>query len=138
MTYRIPPRTFAAALLLGLAGFSALVKPAEAGGRLSWSYAPADREAAATLSMGLRLYSLYNDVRDGSIRQKGRDNVAGLAQRGRGNLGLVEQRGGSHSGTLEQDGDGNAYGIFQFGRSTDDRVVQRGNGNSGATFSYGW
>lgn len=128
----------AIALALGLAALGALVSPAEAGGRLSWTYAPAGREAGGALATGLRLYSIYNDVRDGSIRQTGRDNVAGLVQRGRGNLGLVEQRGNGHSGSLEQDGNRNAYGLFQFGRGTDDHVVQRGNGGSGATFSYGW
>lgn len=128
----------AIALALGLAALGPLASPAEAGGRVSWTYAPSGREAGGALATGLRLYSIYNDVRDGSIRQTGRDNVAGLVQRGRGNLGLVEQRGTGHSGTLEQDGNRNAYGLFQFGRGTDDHIVQRGNGGSGATFSYGW
>ncbi len=138
MTSRLSPPTLAALFLAGVAGLSAVPTPAAAGGRVSWSYAPSNREAAGALATGLRLYSIYNDVRGGSIRQRGQGNSAGLAQRGRGNLGLVEQRGNGHSGTLEQTGDDNAYGLFQFGRGADDRIVQRGNGGSGATFSYGW
>ena len=138
MTISISSRTVAAVLLAGSAGLVTVPTPATAGGTVSWSYAPANREAAGALATGLRLYSIYNDVRGGSIRQRGQGNNAGLAQRGRGNLGLVEQRGNGHSGTLEQDGDDNAYGLFQFGRGADDLIVQRGNGGSGATLSYGW
>lgn len=130
-------KTAAIALLLGLAGPLTLPTPAAAG-QVSLSLVPADRQGAGTVGAGLRLYSLYKGLKDGSIRQQGRGNNAGLAQRGQGNLGLVQQRGDGHSGTLEQNGDGNAYGLFQFGRGGRDAVVQSGNGSSGATFTYGW
>ena len=131
-------KTAATALVLGLAAPMTLPAPAEAAGQISFSLAPTDRQSAGTVEAGLRLYSLYKGIKDGSIRQRGHDNSAGLAQRGRGNLGIVQQRGNGHSGTLEQNGDRNAYGLFQFGRGARDAVVQSGNGNSGATFTYGW
>lgn len=121
-----------------MVGQAALTEPASAGGRVSWTYAPSDRDASSALSMGLQAYGLINDLRSGEIRQKGRNNRAGLGQNGRGNLGIVQQRGDGHSGTLQQNGDNNAFGLFQFGRGTDDHVVQNGDGGSGTTFSYGW
>ncbi|KQT82763.1 hypothetical protein [Aurantimonas sp. Leaf443] len=138
MTNRIKTKLILATLFAGLLGQDILATPAEAGGRFSWTYAPSDRDTAGALETGLRLYSLYNDLRGGSIRQKGEGNSAGLAQRGDGNVGLVEQRGNRNSGTLQQNGDRNTYGLFQFGRGTDDDIVQNGNGGSGTTFSYGW
>ncbi|GGE15480.1 hypothetical protein GCM10011390_38250 [Aureimonas endophytica] len=135
---RFSLKTLAAVLLAGLLGQAALAPSAQAGGRLSWTYAPSERDEATVLGTGLRLYSLYQGLRDGSIRQQGRNNSAGLAQNGRGNLGLIQQRGDGHQGTLRQTGDDNAYGLFQFGRRASDDIVQNGNGGSGATFSYGW
>lgn len=134
---RLTKKTLAAALVLGIAAPMALSTPA-VGGQVSLSLVPTDRQGAGTVEAGLRLYSLYKGLKDGSIRQQGHGNSAGLAQRGQGNLGLVQQRGDGHSGTLEQNGDRNAYGLFQFGRGGRDAVVQSGNGKSGATFTYGW
>jgi hypothetical protein len=126
-----------AALLALLVAGAAMPAQALAGGQVSWTYAPSSREASGLLDAGLRLYALSHDLRDGTIRQRGRNNSAGLAQRGQGNLGLVEQRGDGHAATLAQRGDRNAYGLFQFGRGAEDHVVQNG-GGSGATVSYGW
>lgn len=125
-------------LALVLAALAQGASPALAGGQVSWSLAPANREQADILSTGMRLYAIGRDIRNGSIDQKGMNNAAGLAQRGRGNLGIVRQRGNDHSATLEQNGSDNAYGLFQFGRGARDAVVQNGNGQSGATLSYGW
>lgn len=131
--------TLSKAVLAGaLLAITAPATPALANGQVSWTLAPTDRQTAGAVETGLRLYSFYNGLKDGSIRQRGQGNDAGLAQRGQGNLGLVQQRGDGHSGTLEQNGDRNAYGLFQFGRGARDAVVQSGNGSSGATFSYGW
>ena len=137
MTF-ISANTIATALAITLAAPATFATPAAADGQVSWTFAPTDRQTTGAVEAGLRIYSLYNGLKDGSIRQKGEGNNAGLAQRGRGNVGLVQQRGNGHSGTLEQNGDGNAYGLFQFGRGAHDAVVQSGNGNSGATFTYGW
>ncbi|WP_062016088.1 curlin [Aureimonas sp. AU4] len=137
MISQLSLRAPGAALLALLVAGSALPGPARAGGQVSWTFAPSNREAAGLLDAGLRIYALSNDLRDGSIRQRGRGNSAGLSQRGRGNLGLVEQRGDGHAATLDQRGDRNAYGLFQFGRGAEDHVVQTG-GESGATVSYGW
>jgi major curlin subunit len=128
----------AAAFAITIAASATFATPAAADGQVSWTFAPTERQTAGAVKAGLQIYSLYNGLKDGSIRQKGQGNNAGLAQRGRGNVGLVQQRGDGHSGTLEQNGDGNAYGLFQFGRGARDAVVQSGNGNSGATFTYGW
>ncbi|WP_370193851.1 MULTISPECIES: curlin [Aurantimonas] len=137
MTF-ISANAIAAALALAVVAPATFATPAAAGGQVSWTFAPNDRQTSGAVEAGLRIYSLYNGLKDGSIRQKGQGNNAGLAQRGRGNVGLVQQRGNGHSGTLEQNGDGNAYGLFQFGREARNAVVQSGNRNSGATFTYGW
>ncbi|WP_062116156.1 curlin [Aureimonas sp. AU40] len=125
-------------LALALAGLAPLASPAQAGGQVSWDLAPADRGQADALSMGMRLYAIGRELRNGSIDQNGLSNVAGLAQRGHGNLGLIRQRGNGHSATLQQNGDDNSYALFQFGRNADDAVVQNGNGRSGARVTYGW
>lgn len=130
----VKPLSFA----LVLASLGPLASPAEAGGQVSWSLAPADRGQAEALSMGMRLYAIGRELRGGSIDQKGLGNIAGLAQRGHGNLGLIRQRGDGHSATLQQNGDDNAYALFQFGRNGEDAVVQNGNGQSGARVTYGW
>ena len=132
-----PPKTGLALLALTAASMTTLSAPAAAG-QISFHFAPQERQTSSALSTGLRLYSAYNDLKNGSVRQIGRGNSAGLDQRGRGNLGLVEQRGDAHSGTLRQSGERNAYGLFQYGRGAEDSVVQNGTGRSGVTFSYGW
>ncbi|WP_040489902.1 curlin [Fulvimarina pelagi] len=125
------------ALAITAAGVGASTAPSSAG-QVSFHFLPSDRQTSNALSTGLRLYSAYNDLKKGSIRQRGKGNSAGLAQSGRGNVGLVEQRGDAHSGTLRQKGDRNAYGLFQYGRGARDEVVQTGRNRSGVTFSYGW
>jgi major curlin subunit len=125
-------------LLAGTMGQVALSVPAYAGGRISFNFAPDNAEDASLFSTGLRVYSLYRDLKDADIRQQGRGNAAGIAQAGRGNLGYIQQRGNGHSATLRQNGNNNAYGIFQYGRNTENDVVQDGDNGIGATFSYGW
>ena len=131
-------RALAATCLAAVLSQGIAATPAEASGQMSWTLAPSDPDAARALDGALRLYALGRNVRDGSIRQLGQNNAAGLRQIGRGQLGLIEQRGNRHSGTLTQEGEGNSYGLFQFGRGAEDHVVQQGRGRSGATFSYGW
>ncbi|TGE97692.1 curlin [Rhizobium sp. SEMIA 4088] len=125
-------------LLAGTLGQVALGAPAYAGGRISFNLAPDNAEDANIFSTGLRVYSLYRDLKGADIRQLGRGNAAGIAQAGRGNIGLIQQRGNGHSATLQQNGNNNAYGIFQYGRNTETNVVQDGDNGIGATFSYGW
>ncbi|WP_028749233.1 curlin [Rhizobium mesoamericanum] len=131
-------KIFTATLLIGSLGQIALSVPAYAGGRISFNLAPDNAEDAGLFSTGLRIYSLYRDLKDADIRQHGRANAAGIIQAGRGNLGFIQQRGNGHSATLRQNGNNNAYGIFQYGRNTETDVVQDGDNGSGATFSYGW
>ena len=38
----------------------------------------------------------------------------------------------------QQNGNDNAYGVFQFGETTNTDVVQNGNGETGATVVIGW
>ncbi|WP_184400692.1 curlin [Rhizobium sp. BK650] len=131
-------RILTVTLLAWCLGPAAVSVPAYAGGRISFSLAPDNAEDANLFSTGLRVYSLYRDLKDADIRQLGRGNAAGIAQAGRGNLGFIRQRGNGHSATLRQNGNNNAYGIFQYGRNTETDVVQDGDNGSGATFSYGW
>ncbi|MER0237238.1 curlin [Fulvimarina sp. MAC8] len=137
MTPSFSLRTVLTTLAIAAGSIGTFAVPASAG-QLSFHFTPGDRQTSNALSTGLRLYSAYNDLKNGSVRQRGKNNSAGLAQHGRGNLGLVEQRGNAHSGTLQQTGDRNAYGLFQYGRGAKDNVVQTGRNRSGVTFSYGW
>ncbi len=131
-------KSLTAVLLAGTIGQAALSAPASAGGWISVTYAPANARKAGALATGLRVYSLYRGLHGTSVRQFGHGNAAVISQNGRGNLGIIHQKGNGHSATLQQNGNDNAYGIFQFGRNTDTKVVQNGDGGGGATFSYGW
>ncbi|MER9581982.1 curlin [Mesorhizobium sp. M0276] len=131
-------KTLAAVLVAGSIGQAALSAPAYAGGWVSVTFAPGNVRDAGALATGLRFYSLYRGLHGASIRQSGHGNAAGIGQNGRGNLGIIQQEGNGHSATLQQNGNDNAYGIFQFGRTTDANVAQNGNAGGGATFSYGW
>ncbi|MEN3792323.1 curlin [Fulvimarina sp. MAC3] len=137
MTPMFSLKTAFAALVLATGSLGAFSDPAAAG-QISFHLSPGDRRTSNALSTGLRLYSVLNDLKSGSVRQYGRNNSAGLDQSGHGNTGLIEQRGDAHSGTLRQTGERNAYGIFQYGRGSKDDLVQSGRDRSGVTFSYGW
>lgn len=126
-----------AALVAGAVATTAAA-PAHAGGSLSVSIAPTNADEERAIRTGLAVYAISQGIRDGSIRQNGFGNAAGLIQNGSGNLGIVHQEGDGHTGTISQNGDGNAYGLFQFGRNTEGHVAQNGNGNAGATFQFGW
>ena len=115
-----------------------LPAPAHAGGSVSFTFAPPAEDGGDILSTGIRLYSMYRGLKNGEIRQKGNGNEAGVYQNGSGNVGFVRQRGDGHSASLRQEGEDNAYGIFQYGRNARTDVDQRGYGNGGLTFSYGW
>jgi len=117
---------------------SAIAAPAYAGGYISFDVQPRNAEEAAAMRAGLGIYAIANGIKNGSIKQKGFGNVAGLLQNGSGNLGIVHQQGNGHNGTLVQNGNGNSYGLFQFGKNSDGHVVQNGNGGTGATFQWGW
>ena len=119
-------------------GSAGMTTSASAGGTVSISVAPANAKQEKAMRAGLGIYSLYNGIRNGGIRQKGVDNSAGLAQNGSGNLGVVHQEGRGHEGSLVQNGNGNSYGLFQFGRNTSGHVTQNGNGGTGAIFQFGW
>lgn len=119
---------------LAISGFAA---PAQAGGFISFNVQPRNADEERVLRTGLGIYALVNGIKDGSIKQKGLANVAGLVQNGRGNLGVVSQKGDGHTGTLIQNGNGNSHGLFQFGRNTNAEIVQNG-GGTGATFQWGW
>ena len=134
----IRTNTLAAAFVAASLGTAAIATPAAAGGQVSLSFAPTSQEEADALRAGLTIYAIANGIKNGSIKQFGSGNSAGLAQNGSGNLGIVHQEGHGHDGTLQQNGNGNAYGLFQFGRNTSGNVVQNGDGNAGATFQFGW
>ena len=130
--------TLSAGLVAATLGSGALTQPAQAGGQIAVSIAPASADADRAMRTGLALYALFNNVKSGGIKQTGTGNAAGLAQNGSGNLGIVHQEGSGHNGTLTQNGNGNAYGLFQFGQNTGGHVAQNGTGNTGATFLFGW
>lgn len=131
-------KTLAAVLIAASLGTAAIATPAAAGGSLSISLAPASQDQADALRAGLTIYALANGIKNGSIKQFGSGNSAGLAQNGSGNLGIIHQEGDGHNGTIQQNGDCNAYGLFQFGKNTDGHAVQNGDCQTGATVQFGW
>ena len=131
-------KTLMAGLVAATLGTAAMTVPAEAGGQVSITVLPGSAKHEQAMRAGLGIYSLVQGIQNGSIRQYGHGNSAGLKQNGKGNLGIVHQEGNGHDGTLEQNGHGNAFGLFQFGRNTSGHVAQNGHGNTGATFQFGW
>lgn len=127
-----------AALLAAIIGLAALAVPAEAGGSISINLDPKNAKQEKALKAGLTIYAIVNAVENGSIKQNGTNNAAGLAQFGSGNLGVIHQDGDGHSGTLTQNGNNNACGLFQFGKGTSADVVQNGNDGACATVTFGW
>ncbi len=131
-------KTLIASAVAMMIAAAPLATPAAAGGSLSFTFAPKDARQAQALQTGLLIYGAVNQIKNGGIKQKGKNNSAGLAQNGAGNFGVVHQKGNGHSGTLQQNGNGNAYGLFQFGKKTNADVVQNGNGKVGTTVQWGW
>jgi hypothetical protein len=129
--------TLMAGLVAASLGTAALVTPASAGGQVSITVLPGSAKHEQAMRAGLGIYALARGIQNGSIKQHGRNNTAGLSQLGKGNLGIVHQEGNGHNGTLTQNGSGNAFGLFQFGNNTNGHVNQHG-GQTGATFQFGW
>lgn len=130
--------TLKAALVAATLGTAAVATPAAAGGQISFNLQPGNAKQEHAMRAGLGIYAIAKGIKNGSIKQTGNGNSAGLQQYGQGNLGIVHQKGNGHNGTLSQNGNGNSYGLFQFGKNTNGHVSQTGNGNAGATFQFGW
>lgn len=127
------------AALIAAALTGAFAAPAAAGGTVSWTFVPQNKKEEQVVRNGLVLYQYINQAKGSAIvRQKGRNNNAGLRQDGKGNIGIIHQNGKGHNATLDQQGKNNAYGIFQYGRKTNAAVTQKGNGNAGMLFQWGW
>ena len=133
-------KTIVATLIVATLASTSFVAPAIAGGSFSLSIAAANNsEEAEALRAGMALYSIFNAVQGGAIvSQNGFNNMAGIGQNGWGNQGIVHQEGNGHVGTIQRNGNNNAYGLFQFGEDTNVQANQFGNGNTGATFVFGW
>lgn len=130
-------KTLMASLIAATIGSAALATSAEAG-QISINLDPKNAKQENALKAGLTIYAIVNAVENGSIKQLGNGNSAGLAQFGQGNLGIVHQEGDNHAGTLTQNGNNNMCGLFQFGKRTTADVVQNGNGEACATVTFGW
>jgi hypothetical protein len=131
-------KTLMAGLFAVTVGSAAFVTPAAAGGSISLHLEPKNVKQEQAMRAGLTIYAIVNAVQNGSIKQNGNNNAAGLAQIGQGNLGIIHQEGDDHTGTLVQNGDNNACGLFQFGKGTSADVEQNGNGETCATVTFGW
>jgi hypothetical protein len=130
--------TLVAGLVAGMLASTATIAPAQAGGSISITVAPKNADEEKLMKAGLAIYAISQGIKNGSIKQNGSGNMAGLLQNGHGNLGVVHQEGSGHNGTLQQNGNHNSYGLFQFGKNTNGHVVQNGNGGAGTTFQFGW
>lgn len=130
-------KTLMAGLVAATFGTAAMTVPASAGGQISITVLPGNAKHEQAMRAGLGIYAIAQGVKNGSIKQHGHNNSAGLKQFGQGNLGIVHQEGKGHNGTLTQNGNNNAHGLFQFGKNTNGHVNQHG-GQTGATFQFGW
>lgn len=119
---------------------ASMVAPAAAAGSFSVTILPAAGEDADALRAGMQIFNLINSLEQsgGVISQNGTGNGAMMGQNGNGNFGTIWQEGNGHSGNLQQNGNGNSYGIYQFGENTNVDVNQFGNGQTGATFIFGF
>jgi hypothetical protein len=133
------PIRILSAALIAAALTGALAVPASAGGMVSVNIVPQNKKEEQRVRSGIVLYQYLNQATGNAVvRQKGKNNSAGLRQDGKGNLGVIHQDGKGHNATLDQKGRNNAYGIFQYGRKTDAAVTQKGNGNAGMLIQWGW
>ena len=132
-------KAIATGLMVATIASASLVAPATAGGSFSVTILPAAGEQADAMRAGMQIFQLINAMENGAnISQNGLNNSAGIGQNGMGNNGLIYQEGEGHNATLNQTGNNNSYGIFQFGEDTDVDVSQFGNGQTGATFVFGF
>ncbi|MBD8064283.1 curlin [Devosia sp. PTR5] len=119
-------------------GLSAV--PAQAGGQISFGFAPSNPQQAEALNLGLQVFSLVQGLSNegATVSQNGSGNAAGIDQGGRNNRGLIYQEGNGHSGTIRQRGNGNSCGLFQFGSATNAECIQRGSNRSAITTVFGF
>lgn len=133
LTACLKPAALALSFLLPL--------PAMAGGgAFSIHLTPRSADEARALNLGLALFSVHQGLQQNQaeVRQNGRNNAAGVAQRGWGSNAVIHQEGNNHSGIIEQNGAGHAYGLFQFGNNARHHAVQNGRNQSGLTLQWGW
>ena len=141
---KIPTRKITKSILTALvAGTIAsvnLIAPVQAGGFFSLTVLPAAGQDAQALRAGMQMFNIVNGLKTngGVVSQNGMNNGAILGQNGAGNFGSIWQQGAGHNANLQQNGNNNAYGIYQFGEDTDVNVNQFGNGQTGATFLFGF
>ena len=122
-----------AAVLAVLAGTAG---PAIAENVISLSLTARNTQEADLLRLGLALYAINRQTRDGAmIDQTGHNNSAGITQGDPGSFALIQQRGRDHFATLEQLGTAGAYAIFQSGKGA---VAQVGDGKAGVLIQFGW
>ncbi len=133
-------KTALSALMAVSIASASMVGPAAAAGSFSLTILPAAGEDADALRAGMQIFNLINSLEQsgGVISQNGTGNGAMMGQNGSNNFGTIWQEGKGHSGNLQQSGNGNAYGIYQFGENTNVNVNQFGNGQTGATFVFGF
>lgn len=127
-------------LMVATIASASAVAPAAAAGSFSLTILPVAGEDADALRAGMQIFNLLNGAKTngGVIRQTGFGNGAQMGQNGSGNFGTIWQEGNGHSGNLQQNGNDNAFGIYQFGENTNANVNQYGNGQTGATFIFGF
>jgi len=105
---------------------------------LSYTWEPVTEEQADALRLALTLHALSRQLRDdGSVRQRGKENVADLAQDGLGNWGAILQRGRGHEARLEQSGYLNGHILLQAGRGAS-AVIEQDGDDLGVTLQFGW
>ncbi len=74
----------------------------------------------------------------GKIKQKGKNNSAGLTQKGTGNSTGIVQNCNGCSSTVGQNGNNNTQGVLQFGDGASSNVQQNGNNQAGLQVDVGF
>ena len=132
----------AAAALMALSVSALTLAPttaAHAGGSIGIKITPKGKDAQK-LKAGLQILSLIqglNGKNRAKVKQNGKNNCAGIAQKGNNNDALVFQDGSGHNATATQNGNNNGLGIIQLGKNTNADVTQNGN-ESGLLILGGW
>jgi Curlin associated repeat len=129
----------AAAALLAFTVSATTLAPAHAGGSIGIKISPKGKDAQK-LKAGLKILSLVqglNGKNRAKVKQNGKNNCAGVGQKGSNNDALILQEGSGHCATATQNGNNNGLGIIQLGKNTNADVTQNGD-EAGLLIMGGW
>jgi Curlin associated repeat len=132
----------AASALIALSVSAIALAPttaAHAGGSIGIKINPKGKDAQK-LKAGLQILSALQGLKGknrAGVKQNGKNNCAGVGQKGSNNDALILQEGSGHCATATQNGNNNGLGIIQLGKNTNADVSQNGD-ETGLLILGGW